>query len=194
MDPLRTRPSLLARLREPGDHDAWREFDERYRDLVARYCRTRGLQPSDADDVRQMVMLRLVESMKAFEYNPLKGKFHRYLGTIVANAISRFKQKKSAEPAALDSNTPQRADEFDESAWEREWENAHIRRALATLQHSFAPKSLQVFYRLLAGASSETVANEFNISVEAVHKIRQRVRAEFEITISQQIRDEDLNP
>lgn len=137
-----------------------------------------------------MVMMRLVESMKAFEYDPLKGKFHRYLGTIVANAIVRFKQKKSAEPRALDSHTQHPVEELDESVWEREWENAHIRRALATLQNSFTPRSLEVFNRLLSGASSETAANEFNISIEAVHKIRQRVRAELEITISQQVRDE----
>ncbi len=65
-----TRPSLLRRLRDPQDHDAWREFDARYGELVLRYCLSRGLQHSDGEDVRQMVMLSLSRTLRSFEYSP----------------------------------------------------------------------------------------------------------------------------
>ena len=59
MHPDTTHPSLLARIQDLDDHAAWREFDARYRDLILRYCRRKGLQPSDAEYVRQIVMLNL---------------------------------------------------------------------------------------------------------------------------------------
>ena len=34
-----TQPSLLVRVRDPSDEHAWREFAEKYRGLVAGYCR-----------------------------------------------------------------------------------------------------------------------------------------------------------
>ena len=69
-----TRPSLLRRVQNSGDGQAWREFDERYRDLILRYCRRRDLQEADAEDVRQQVMLGLTQSLPRFTYDPTKGK------------------------------------------------------------------------------------------------------------------------
>ena len=46
-DPL-TRPSLLIRVRDPADADAWRQFLDLYGPLVYRFARKRGLQDADA--------------------------------------------------------------------------------------------------------------------------------------------------
>lgn len=189
-DAYKTRPSLLARLRTSTDEEAWREFDDRYRELVLRYCRLRGLQASDADDVRQLVMFRLVDSMKRFEYDPARGRFHHYLGTVVGHAITRFKNNKQNDPAPAGTRD-EAAPDFVASEWEREWENYHIRRALSTLQQKFERKSLAVFERLLDGATTEAAAREFECSTDAIHKIRQRVRAEMEAIIALQIREEE---
>src|SRR5688572_18449843 len=62
MDISDTRPSLLKRVRDPRDAEAWRQFEGRYGELVLAYCRARGLQPCDAEDVRQLVMAKLVSS------------------------------------------------------------------------------------------------------------------------------------
>ena len=82
MTPQTTRPSLLARVRDLDDHHAWVEFESRYRDLILGYCRRRGLQRSDAEDVRQMVMLNLAQaSSRNFEYQPQRsGRFRDYIG------------------------------------------------------------------------------------------------------------------
>jgi len=39
-----TQPSLLLRVRDPGDQSAWREFESKYRELILRYCLRLGLQ------------------------------------------------------------------------------------------------------------------------------------------------------
>ena len=38
-----TAVSLLSRCRDTSDQAAWRELDERYRDLLICFCRRRGL-------------------------------------------------------------------------------------------------------------------------------------------------------
>src|SRR5262245_17608345 len=82
-----THPSLLERLRDFSDHDAWREFDARYRELILRYCQRRGLQSADAEDIRQMAVMALARCLERFVYRPELGRFRDYLGRIVQNLI-----------------------------------------------------------------------------------------------------------
>ena len=43
-----TRPSLLVRIRDPRDREAWGQFVEIYAPLVYEMARRRGLQDADA--------------------------------------------------------------------------------------------------------------------------------------------------
>ena len=52
-----TRPSLLLRLRNPQDEQAWREFLELYEPLIERLARRRGLQHADARELVQEVLV-----------------------------------------------------------------------------------------------------------------------------------------
>src|SRR5215470_1734099 len=136
-----TQPSLLIRVRNPNDQAAWREFDLKYRGLILGYCRARGLQASDAEDVRQIVMLNLAKFLPAFEYQPGKGRFRYYLGRTVRHAIAHFFSRPNRANAALDSDVlaaipaPQ-TDETDET-WEQEWVRHHFRLAMETVRATF---------------------------------------------------------
>ena len=88
--PNATRPSLLLRLRDPGDDDAWRTFVETYSPLVCAYCRRRGLQDSDVADVTQEVMTQVLRSITAFTYQPDRGRFRDWLGAITRTKLLRF--------------------------------------------------------------------------------------------------------
>ena len=70
-----TRPSLLLRLRNPRDSEAWGTFVETYTPLVYAYCRRRGLQASDVADVTQEVMGRFSDPFPDFTYQPQRGDF-----------------------------------------------------------------------------------------------------------------------
>src|SRR5262249_5091882 len=83
------RPSLLDRRRDPADAAGWGEFDRMYGELIVRYCRGRGLQLADAEDVRQIVLWNLSKAMPGFRYSRERGRFRDYLGRAVRNAIWR---------------------------------------------------------------------------------------------------------
>jgi RNA polymerase sigma-70 factor (ECF subfamily) len=187
-----TRPSLLVRVRDPADEAAWRDFEQRYRDLILRYCRASGLQQADAEDVRQAVFLNLAQALRGFRYDSARGRFRGYLHRVVRNAVHRHFRRAAAPAGPLDSRVPDEGvgEERDER-WEREWMFHHYRLALATVRATFEPQSVSVFERLVQGASVVEVARETGLSEAAVHKIKQRVRDRLRELIEQQLLEED---
>ena len=55
-EPPSTRASLLVRLRDAGDQEAWRQFVGLYGPLIYRYGRRHRLQDADAADLTQEVL------------------------------------------------------------------------------------------------------------------------------------------
>lgn len=197
MGPEATRLSLLARARDPADAAAWAEFEQRYRDLVHQYALARGLQFCDADDVCQIVFLRLSKYLRGFAYSPERGRFRSYLGAMVRNVISDQQNCPESRCRPVDENEARLDDRPDprglagDAQWDQEWVNHHCRLALATIRRTFDPGSVDVFEALLAGSSPESVAAERGCTIDAVVKIRQRVRARMRELVERQIRDED---
>jgi RNA polymerase sigma-70 factor, ECF subfamily len=190
-----TRSSLLVRLRDPADTAAWREFESRYGELIVRYARARGLQMCDAEDVRQIVLSKLFRRLPTFEYAPERGRFRDYLGTAVRNTLREWAACPDRSVRAVDPEVLARAEPLEtaeaDPAWEREWVDHHFRLALAAVAEQVEPQSMAVFNRLLAGHSVEEVAGAEGMSIEAVRKVRQRLRARLTEQIQQQVRDED---
>jgi RNA polymerase sigma-70 factor (ECF subfamily) len=195
MDPELTQPSLLSRVRDASDHAAWREFEGKYRELVLRYARARGLQQSDAEDVRQIVMMNLAKRLPEFDYQPERGRFRDYLGRVTKNAVSRHFARPNAARAGLDSavmavTAAPDSGEAD-ALWEREWVSHHYRLAMRTIRATFDPRSVEVFDRLLSGDAVDTIAESEQMSAQAVHKVKQRVRDRLREIIAAQIAEED---
>ena len=70
-----TRPSLLIRLRDHQDHEAWRSFNHLYVPLIFDFCRARGLQEQDAAEVTQETLLQITKSIETFDYQSERGRF-----------------------------------------------------------------------------------------------------------------------
>jgi RNA polymerase sigma-70 factor (ECF subfamily) len=194
--PETTHPSLLARVRDPEDAEAWREFETRYRDLIRRYCRKRGLQDADAEDVSQIVLLALSRALQRFAFDPARGRFRDYLGRVVHNAVLRHATRPKRNADLLDTSVlevllaPTAAPP--DEPWEREWMLHHYRLAMHAVRAEHAPASLAIFDRLLAGEAVADVAAACGTTPEAVYKVRHRIRERLRERIEQQVRDEDL--
>ncbi|MAG56666.1 MAG: hypothetical protein CMJ83_10285 [Planctomycetes bacterium] len=185
-----TRPSLLARLRDGHDELAWREFDQRYRDLIVRYARQSGLQPADAEDVRQVVMMNLARAMPGFQYDPGRGRFRGYLGRVVRNAVRRHQRGQGARFLELGHDLAE-ASGMADPIWDREWMLHHYRRAMGTVRRGFEARSVSVFDRILAGDPVQEVATDFDLTVQAVHKVKQRIRRRLQDLVARQVAEED---
>lgn len=190
-----THPSLLSRVRDPADHAAWREFDAKYRELILRYAMARGLQHSDAEDLRQMVLMGLSKSMRNFRYRPELGRFRDYLGRVLRNAVTKFVSRPRRSVALLWTEDPELAGAApppEDDVWEEEWRQHHFRQALASVEREVEPRSVEVFRALLDGATVKDLAREHGVTDQAVYKIKLRVRDRLRERIAEQIREEEF--
>ncbi|MEM7782014.1 MAG: sigma-70 family RNA polymerase sigma factor [Planctomycetota bacterium] len=96
-----TSKSLLLRIRDQKDEQSWRTFETIYGQIVRSYCIQKKLQPSDTDDIVQEVLTAVSKAIRSFEYDPSKGKFRGWLGTITANKIKDFLHRKSRRRESL---------------------------------------------------------------------------------------------
>jgi RNA polymerase sigma-70 factor (ECF subfamily) len=184
-DALRTRASLLVRLRDRQDRAAWQQFVELYGGLVYCFVRQRGLQDADAADLTQDVFLALARAAGRWQYDPRKGTFRGWLYGLTRNKLAKFLQRRRAQPVGSGDTNAQGllAEQPDpgyepEAAWELEFQQQLFRVAAAQIQDSFAPTTWQAFWRTaVEGASAATVAAELGLSIGAVYVARSRVLA-----------------
>ena len=80
-----TRPTLLFRIRDARDHEAWGRFIDLYAPLVYGFLRKRGLQDADSADLTQDVLRQVAAAAKSLEYDAKRGSFRGWLFTIVQN-------------------------------------------------------------------------------------------------------------
>src|SRR5271155_3369519 len=85
-----TRPSLLIRLRDHQDHQAWAQFVEVYAPFIYGYLRKRGLQDADAADLTQTCLRQVATHVGRLEHDPRRGTFRGWLFTIVRNRLRNF--------------------------------------------------------------------------------------------------------
>src|SRR5262249_24269896 len=77
---------LLGKLRvSPPDQDAWKAFVSRYGPRIYAWGRRWQWTEEDAQEATQNVLVRLVDAMRHFEYDPPRS-FRGWLRTLTHNA------------------------------------------------------------------------------------------------------------
>jgi len=82
-----TRATLLIRLKDQADDEAWSEFTEIYRPVIYRLACRRGMQPADADDLVQQVLTAVARVIDRWETDPERARFRTWLNRVATNAI-----------------------------------------------------------------------------------------------------------
>lgn len=90
-----TRASLMVRLRDPQDQQAWAQFVAIYEPLLLRVMRQRGLQDADARDVTQQVVLAVTQAVERWRPDGQEASFRRWLFSIARKQSLRFVQRGS---------------------------------------------------------------------------------------------------
>lgn len=91
-----TNPSLLIRLHDRADEQAWFRFVELYRPAILRLASRRGLQPSDCEDLAQNVLLSVAGAIDRWEADPARGKFGTWLYTVAHRRVIDALRRRSA--------------------------------------------------------------------------------------------------
>ena len=94
---MHTTPvSLLERLRQPGEQEAWRRFVALYTPLLFFWSRRLGLQDADAADLVQDVLVLLYRKLPGLAYDPRRS-FRGWVRTVLLNRW-RERQRRPSLP------------------------------------------------------------------------------------------------
>lgn len=179
-----TRPSLLVRIRDADDAQAWSEFVALYAPLIHGYAMRRGLQDADAADIAQEVLGSVSRAIEGFEYDSNKGKFRGWLFQVTRNQVYRKLTKNARTPSATGdtgfaSSLAQQPDpSSEEEAWNREHEKRVFRWATKQAEPEFQPSTWQAFWSVaVEGVPAAKAAESLGVSVGAVYIAKSRVTA-----------------
>ncbi len=179
---LSTHASLLIRLRDLHDAGAWQLFVSTYGPLIYRYCRRQGLQEADTADVTQEVLGQVSRSIATFDYQPERGRFRDWLGTVVHGKLVRHHQNRARRKMeSIDSDGLEPAKETvaapgNDSEWIDEFNTHLLQVALERIRGEFDPKNWRAFEMVWIEnkAAAEAVA-ELGMTPSAIYVTKWRV-------------------
>ena len=198
LEELPTRPSLLVRLRDHRDNQAWGEFVELYAPLIYAYARKRGLQDADAADLAQNCLRQVAAHVGRLEYDPQRGSFRGWLFTIVRNKLRDFQQQPrqlyqgSGDPQVQRLLELQTANESEErEQWEREYRLGLLSWAAEQVRPQVQETTWQAFWQTaVEGKSGKEAAQALGLTAAAVYLAKSRVMARLRAVI-REVQGED---
>ena len=177
-----TRASLLLRVRDPADQDAWAQFVEIYGPLVYSYSRHRGLQDADAADVTQDVLTSVALAIQRFEYDASRGRFRGWLFNATRNRIINFSEKLRKGPRGsgrsdiAEQLLALHSTEDIDNEFQRRHDWHLFLKAAELVRQTFAESTWAAFWRTaVEGESSQQVAESLGMTVGAVYIAKSRV-------------------
>jgi RNA polymerase sigma-70 factor (ECF subfamily) len=182
-DSVVTRPSLLARIKDTGDRQAWAEFVDVYAPLIYGFAQKKGLQDADAADLTQEVLGAVARSAARLDYDPARGRFRGWLFRVVRNELCDFAAaRRRHRPGSGDTDMKRRLEEQpappeDEvAAWEREYERQLFALACEQVRGDFQEPTWQAFWlTAIRGKSGKEVAGVLGLTTAAVYLAKRRV-------------------
>lgn len=191
--PSDTHASLIVRLRDREDRDAWDEVMAIYGPLVFRMALRQGLQRADAEDVVQQVFTAIFQSVEKWLEQSERGRFRNWLIGIGRNiALNTLNRKPKGgigvggtegldKVGRLKAAEDELASEFD-----IEYQREVYRWAAQRVELDVDPKTWEAFRMThVDGVSIGQAAKQLGVGVGQVYVARSRVMKRLQSLVSQ---------
>ena len=172
-----TRQTLLARVKDGSDSQAWKEFAGLYRALLARYIRAAGLPENWVEELTTQCMTALSDHVSSPAYDPSCRAFKRWIWTLVRrrtqDALRTYPDTSGPTPQQGQSlnATPQ-----PDRVFERIWHDEHLRHCLEQLRIEIEPRTFEVFRRIaLDEWPVERSCEAYDLSPQYVFAMKSRL-------------------
>ena len=184
-----TRASLLVKIRESSNADAWNQFIEIYGPIVFNFAKRLGAQEADAADIVQEVLKEVATSIGRFQYDPAVGKFRSWLFKLAKRVAGRLYNKQKRFPRSTQTQTgavamPQPAlseleieDDFSlEEIWEAEYRKKLFDWAASQIKPNYKAATWSAFWMTaMDGLDANQVATQLGLSVGSVYVAKNRI-------------------
>lgn len=173
-----TSVTLIQRVRDHSDQDAWRRFVSLYTPVLHRWTHLVGLATHDAADLIQDVFVILMHELPDFHYDSARGSFRGWLKTITLNKC-RERQRRRGETAQGGNSHAWEAlpaEATSDAFWETEYRERLVVRALEIMRDRFEPATWQACWETTVNdRSAREVALSLGLSEGAVYVAKLRV-------------------
>ncbi len=179
----RTRVTLLERIRDGADPLAWQAFSDRYWRLIFAFAKKRGCSDHTAEEIVQDAMLEVFRGRDIFTYDPARGRFRDWLGTVVRNLVAKHRrqpaQRIRGRGGDSDGGFPEEHEVCNgqpDTLWATAYEQAMLTVLLDIVRREVSPHTYQAFeLAAIRGLSGEQAAKITGLSRNAVYLSRKRV-------------------
>lgn len=186
-----TRQTLLERLKNWEDRDAWQRFFDTYWKLIYSVSSRAGLNETEAREVVQDTVLTVSKKIKDFNYDPNVGRFRHWLLNVTkweiskqlrrrrqeAERLLRFQHLPSADSSVQADGVPQLSVPPNmEALWDTEWQHHVMDLALQRLKAQVNPKHYQIFdFYVLKRWPMRKVTEAMGVNVGQVYMAKLRL-------------------
>ena len=186
-----TRVSLLLRLRDSQDHQAWMEFVSLYEPLTYRLLRRHGLQDADAQEVMQDLFLAVSRNIDRWDPAKDRGSFRGWLRRVARNLVINWLKHRERGAVAIGGSELQAmlemlpADDGPETVeFDQEWRRALFHRAAEQVRSEVHLATWQAFWETgVMGTSPADAAKKLGMTVGAIRVAKCRVLARLQATV-----------
>ena len=188
-----TRASLLFRLRDWHDHEAWVEFVSLYEPVAYRLLRRHGLQDADAREVVQQLLIAVSRSIDRWDPTEDRGTFRGWLARVARNLVINWLKARERTVNAVGGSDMLAmldilpADAGPETAeFDHELRRSLFQRAAEVVKQEVQPATWQAFWETaVIGTSAADAAGKLQMEVGAVRVAKCRVLARLRAAISE---------
>jgi len=175
--------TLIARMRDPDDKEAWYPVEQRYGPPVQAFAKRLGLGLEDAQDARQEVMLAFAQAIRDNRFDRKRGRLRDFLFGIAKRRILTIRtrvarERRFAIQPDQSSFFRQLAGEDEwEKLWDKEWQLAVRAHCLKEAQEHFSPATYWAFhFKAVEELPSAETAERLGKTISAVDTATFRVR------------------
>lgn len=185
-----TQYSLLARLSDPSDREAWQQFADLYQPVIYRIARGRGFQDADAQDLAQQILMSVAGAIPSWKKTSAQTRFRHWLKKVTKNAALNALTRGPKETVAASSKLVAiQNDVFVDSELEKQIDDEHrrevYRQAAEIVQRQVQPATWDAFRRsTLLDQSAEEVSEQTGLTVGSVYVARSRVLSKLRETVA----------
>jgi RNA polymerase sigma factor (sigma-70 family) len=182
-----TRPSLLLRMKNALDQQAWSEFHQIYEPLIVRLILQRGLKEVDSHEVTQDVFVAVARAIGRWESDPARGSFRGWLSRITRNLVVNFLIRRSRHPRGSGDSDFARwldqvpaPDDGESQLFDLERRRQVFLWAASEIRSEFRESAWQAFWLTsVEGRGVTEVAQELGITAGALYVARSRIMKRF---------------
>jgi RNA polymerase sigma factor (sigma-70 family) len=185
---LKTRPSLLNRLKSGDDDESWQDFYRIYGKLVRDFAIQAGLTDTEADEVMQETAIAMSRHLPEYRYDPKVCRFKTWLLNQTSWRIKdQFKKRKKEtaqnhpsvhgnDETATINRVPDAAAADLDMIFESQWRKKLFDVAVERVKVKFSLKQFQIFDLLVIKEwPAATVAQSLGVSLANVYVTRHRI-------------------